>query len=143
MKLDERMAILADTAADAAAGKTLDVVRENSFAKTQSWLMKLRKGQEILEGRIAEISNQQAATSANMADMMAEWKVMRERWDGMLRYCYRVCKNDAIKELAGIEAPDPSITRPRPWHGAPQNGTTTYSGGGSICNLWEKDAFTE
>jgi hypothetical protein len=132
------MAILADTAADAAAGKTLDIVRTNSFAKMQSALVQQKKAINILDGRIQELSARTEGTSANHADMMAEWKIMRERWDGMLRYCYRVCKHDAVKALAEIDPPNPEITRVKPWD-ARQNGTITKSGGGSISNLWEED----
>lgn len=80
----------------------------------------MRIALERLDQRVEELDKRMESCSERVSAFDAEWGVMRERWEGMLRYCYRVCKHDKVKQLADIDPPDANRVPSRPWHEAQQ-----------------------
>ena len=95
----------------------------------------MRIALERLDQRVEEFEIRVESCSARVSKFEAEWQQMRERWEGMLRYTYRVCKADAVKQLAGMEPSDSNIIPQRPWHGKP---ATPEPNGKGRANLFDE-----
>ena len=131
MTITPEMEALANLSAGTAAQNTLEVTRSQAMGKLHHHLSTLRNGCQKLEGRVSEISTRTASCSERQTNLEAEFRAMRERWDGMLRYCYRVCKSDNVKAAAGIDQPDSSIVRLRPWD-LPESATAPDTGASTL-----------
>ena len=118
IQITPEMAALADNAAQKATDGATEAMKREAMGKIHHHLRAMRIALERLDQRVEELDKRMARCSERVTAFDTEWGQMRERWEGMLRYCYRVCKHDAVKQLAEIDPPDANRVPSRPWHGA-------------------------
>ena len=132
------MVAVADNAAQKASDAASDAIKREAMAKIHHHLRQMRIALERLDQKVDEIDKRLESCSNRVSNYEAEWQQMRERWEGMLRYCYRVCKTDSVKQLAGMEPTNSDIIPQRPWHGSNSKPSTPIADGRGKCNLFDE-----
>lgn len=138
IQITAEMVAVADNAAQQATEGATEAYRREAMGKVHQHLRSMRIALERLDQRVDEIDKRLESCSNRVSTYEAEWQQMRERWEGMLRYCYRVCKADQVKALAGMEPTNSDIIPQRPWHGSKPSPSTPIADGRGKCNLFDE-----